>query len=384
MINSFEMRKEKTLKFSVLIVLFDHRGVFILQEKCHFSNQMDTHRIIKQEESKVSFEIKTVQDKIREENSFKSFENYLYGDVDNDVIFDISGISDFDFLVDRIVKFPSLRPLYLERVVILCLEYSKNSHFRQKLLEKTLQYPVLIYRMYQRGVYLFKEIEMYLQDSESFVLSYYLRKEILDFESFIKQKRVPDDLDMSFLENEDEIDILIEYGFLPVSIEYCLKYDDVDCFRNFNTTLPNQAKWSPFEWSVKPDSLDLLSFSGFFGSIKCFKHLLLHVQLINQSVFSSVVCSGSLDLFHLCNESNYFSSECVLNASKFFQLDVLAFMIENGADINTKDKYNSTPLHRAADYGHLSVVEYLVNQKADINAKEYRVEFLYLIGLLFI
>jgi len=43
-----------------------------------------------------------------------------------------------------------------------------------------------------------------------------------------------------------------------------------------------------------------------------------------------------------------------------------------------------TPLHWAAIYGHLSVVEYLVNQKADINAKDYNVEFLYLMRLLFI
>jgi len=43
-----------------------------------------------------------------------------------------------------------------------------------------------------------------------------------------------------------------------------------------------------------------------------------------------------------------------------------------------------TPLHWAAYNGHLSVVEYLVNQKADINAKNTSVEFLYLIGLLFI
>jgi len=43
-----------------------------------------------------------------------------------------------------------------------------------------------------------------------------------------------------------------------------------------------------------------------------------------------------------------------------------------------------TPLHYAVREGHLSVVEYLVNQKADINAKNNSVEFLYLIGLLFI
>jgi len=43
-----------------------------------------------------------------------------------------------------------------------------------------------------------------------------------------------------------------------------------------------------------------------------------------------------------------------------------------------------TPLHYAATNGHLSVVEYLVNHKVDINVKTYDVEFLYLIGLLFI
>jgi len=29
-----------------------------------------------------------------------------------------------------------------------------------------------------------------------------------------------------------------------------------------------------------------------------------------------------------------------------------------------------TPLHFASRYGHLSVVEYLINQKADINSKD--------------
>jgi len=47
------------------------------------------------------------------------------------------------------------------------------------------------------------------------------------------------------------------------------------------------------------------------------------------------------------------------------------------------DSYG-TPLYRAAQNGHLNVVEYLVNQKADINVDFYCVNFLYLIGLLFI
>jgi len=46
--------------------------------------------------------------------------------------------------------------------------------------------------------------------------------------------------------------------------------------------------------------------------------------------------------------------------------------------------FNETPLHRASKNGHLSVVEYLITQKADINAKNNRIEFSYLIILLFI
>jgi len=65
-------------------------------------------------------------------------------------------------------------------------------------------------------------------------------------------------------------------------------------------------------------------------------------------------------------------------------LSVVEYLVNQKADINAKDYGKMTPLHYAAQNGHLSVVEYLINQKADINAKNAYVEFLYLIGLLFI
>ena len=71
-------------------------------------------------------------------------------------------------------------------------------------------------------------------------------------------------------------------------------------------------------------------------------------------------------------------------ASKNGHLSVVEYLVNQKADINAINDDGYTPLHNAASKGHLSVVEYLVNQKADINAKDNRVEFLYLIGLLFI
>ena len=84
---------------------------------------------------------------------------------------------------------------------------------------------------------------------------------------------------------------------MPSSIECILKYDVIDDLVGFNIS-KGEAKWSLFEWSMKPQHLDLLSFSVFFGSIKCFKHLLMNGFEINDKVISMVVRGGCLDIFH--------------------------------------------------------------------------------------
>jgi len=293
-----------------------------------------------------------------------AFEKYLYGE-QVDCTYEIV---DIDFWVGRIYIFPMLRPFELEKCFRLCVEYCKNSEFREKLLEKCNFCIVLIHRLYKRGIYSFYEIEPFLRNEDSLILSYYFRSEISDFESFIRNKSHCFDFDESFLENLQFIDDLIEYGFHQSSLEYCLKYDDVDSFRNFNILNQTLCKWSPFEWSLKPESLDLLSFSGFFGSINCFKHLLMNGYEIDDKVRSLVVCSGSIDLFHLCNEGMFFSTECLFEACSHCQLSILNFLYENQACLNAKKEENDTPLHWSAFAGHISVIEFLINHGADINA----------------
>jgi len=81
----------------------------------------------------------------------------------------------------------------------------------------------------------------------------------------------------------------------------------------------------------------------------------------------------------------------IFEVAKDGKLTSVIYLLANGTNVNSKDPSNDgwhytnrTALHYAAEYGHLSVVEYLVNHKADINAKDNYIEFLYLIGLLFI
>ena len=259
-----------------------------------------------------------------------SFEEFLFGD-GNDIVID-----DMEFCTDRIIMLPKIRPHQLERAVRMSIQYCQNVDFRRRILEKINECPVLIYQLFRRGVFSFEEIKPLLINRNTILLCYYFRNQINDFGSFIHGKSKLNDIYECILNNENNIEQLIEYGFLPSSVEYCLKYDAIDHLVKFDI-LNKEAKWSPFEWSFKPKSLYLLSFSGFFGSIKCFKYLLMKGFDINIDVISMIICSGCLGLFHLCQSQQFLTNESVCKASEYFHIPLLVFMLENGFEINAKD-----------------------------------------------
>jgi hypothetical protein len=58
----------------------------------------------------------------------------------------------------------------------------------------------------------------------------------------------------------------------------------------------------------------------------------------------------------------------LLRASQFGQLEMVKYLIANGADINAQNVFG-TPLVVASRNGHLEIVKYLIANGADINAK---------------
>ena len=157
--------------------------------------------------------------------------------------------------------------------------------------------PVLLFRLYKKGIYSFFEVEQVLDNKECFLLCYYFKKEIKDFDTMILSFTKPSNYNPKDFESNEGIDQMIEFGFIPSTVEYCLKYDDIFEFKKHfggpNNYLESKAHWSLFEWGQKPPSLDHLTFSGVYGSIKCFKHLLLNGYCITDMVRSAVVCSGN-------------------------------------------------------------------------------------------
>ena len=71
---------------------------------------------------------------------------------------------------------------------------------------------------------------------------------------------------------------------------------------------------------------------------------------------------------HIHKESN--NGQITLHtAARYDNLEIVEYLIENGANIEAKDDYGNTPLHTAANYGStLEIVEYLIENGADIEA----------------
>ena len=71
------------------------------------------------------------------------------------------------------------------------------------------------------------------------------------------------------------------------------------------------------------------------------------------------------------NRSRY--SAPIHIAAEEGQLEILRFLIENGADVNSQDKYEkSTPLILAAREGHLACLELLIASGANLHVRERR------------
>ncbi len=49
-------------------------------------------------------------------------------------------------------------------------------------------------------------------------------------------------------------------------------------------------------------------------------------------------------------------------------LDIVKYLVKNGAALNVQDSIGNTPLHHAALKGHLNIVKYFI-EKADIETK---------------
>ena len=60
---------------------------------------------------------------------------------------------------------------------------------------------------------------------------------------------------------------------------------------------------------------------------------------------------------------------CLMISSRSGHLDICRLLIDKGAQVEARNRYDRTPLHYAARYGHVEIVRLLCDHGADVEAR---------------
>lgn len=94
------------------------------------------------------------------------------------------------------------------------------------------------------------------------------------------------------------------------------------------------------------------------GNYKAIKAILIHMEGKYSDKFRGVInakCEYSVTPLHLASGSGW--------------LNIVEYLIDKGANVDTRDYYYQTPLYWAVKYGKLDIVKYFIGKGANLDMK---------------
>ena len=127
---------------------------------------------------------------------------------------------------------------------------------------------------------------------------------------------------------------LVQEGVNPSNLARAIRNDDVEKFQEISS----QANFD-FNQTIKPslyercsfinkEDVSLVDYAAFFGSIKCFRFLLLNGQKI-KSTFKYAVAGGNLEIIHHCEQNQTSFERSYQAAIEFHRNDIFYYLYEN-------------------------------------------------------
>ena len=140
-----------------------------------------------------------------------------------------------------------------------------------------------------------------------------------------------------------------------------------------------------------------LELAALFGSVKCFKYLMMNGYEINKETCKFAVAGGNNEIIHLCEQKGLVFDDCLFISSMYHRFEIFEWLnthfnyedisfsefIEyyneplfyfyslSGSNVETEDKNGRTPLSHASSNGLFEVVKYLYQQcHADVETKD--------------
>ena len=189
-----------------------------------------------------------------------------------------------------------------------------------------LIYP-FIYKMYKKGIITSEELKEKLKlksSSRNLIFISWFLPELIelgsDFEymKYIFKYRQFENTLLFYCENQDRID---EYKQMRDKGEYddematALRNDDVDKFqsivsKNEKTKLNQEIQQNMFDYFFCKSNITYLNYAAAYGSVKCFKYILLNDGQINNLTFKMAVSGGNNEIIRIVYNKTieYFSN----------------------------------------------------------------------------
>lgn len=201
--------------------------------------------------------------------------------------------------------------------------------------------------------------------------------------------------------SDNEFEDIIKYGYKRDSIEFSLKYDKIDELIKYSesTTFNVNQKciMNPFDDVFVGDpNFTLIKFAAAFGSIECFKFLLMNKAAIDENLAKFAVIGGNLEIIRICYQNKINLRNCHAIAIQYHQNNVfdwlqeninnqnenlihfaaksnnmqaLVYYVQNNVDLNPHDENGCAPLHYLAFDNSFAAFKYLVDNGADLSNK---------------
>ena len=181
--------------------------------------------------------------------------------------------------------------------------------------------------------------------------------------------------------------------------------DDIDLLQRIIAVHSNEGKEQIFQINhffpknsyLERSNANRIEIAALFGSIKCFKYLMIIGDEINEDACKFAVSGGNNEIIHLCEQKGLQFEDCLLFSSMFHRFEIFEWLnmhfkyVEiplvdliryyneplfylysmSGLDIEAKDDDGLAPINIASKNGHLEVVKYLYETcHANIETKD--------------
>ena len=202
------------------------------------------------------------------------------------------------------------------------------------------------------------------------------------------------------INNDKVYSDILEYGYPSDSIEFAIKYDDIDRLQdiasspgfNFSMKLRNNMNDTIFI----AGRLTPIMLAAACGSLECFKFLALSGAETDTNLAKCSVIGGNTEIVRLCEQLKCDFSSCksiaiqfhrndiydwlqyhypdeadsnLINAVSFQNAKAIVYYVQNHQNLNQTDESGCTPLHIAAFHNDVQVMKYLIEKGAKTDMK---------------